>query len=260
MCTPRLLCFVLPAALAACQRERVSERALDGSSYWVYSPRHPDGTVLVHLHHSGDGASHVHDPDLQADLEATGMVGVFPMGGGEPGDDWNVGVNKDDIPRDDRAFLTALEVELRDSLSADTVWLSGFSKGGAMVYDVACLGESAYDGFLPMSGAFQDWIPEDCPSPARPVRHLQGSTDDRWPLHSADDPGSSHQGILESLAGLPAAQDGCMDQDPVEDGACQVWAGCVDEIRFCTFEGGHHEPAGFLLGHRAWIDHLEDGR
>lgn len=242
-------------ALAACHGPNVSKGHLPDGPYWVYTPDSHDGTAIVHLHHSGDGAAHALDPDVQADLDASGMIGVFPMGGGKVGDDWNVGVNKDDIPRDDRAFLTAVADDVRATLGAETVWLSGFSKGGAMVYDVACLGEPAFDGFLPMSGAFQDWIPAACPNPARPIRHLQGAQDDRWPLHTEDDPESSHQGIIESLDALAATDGDCMSA-PAHVDDCDVWASCAAEVRYCDWDGGHAEPPGFLLGHRDWIDGL----
>jgi len=157
------------------------------------------------------------------------------MGGGAPGDDWRVGVNKDDI---------------------GDLWLSGYSKGGAMTYDMACLGEEVYAGFLPMSGAFQDWVPELCEHDARLIRHLQGAEDDKWPLNTADDPTSSHEGIIDSLRGLQSAGDGCMESAPVEEESCLSWPSCGVDVRLCFFEGGHTKPDGWILDHRAWIDGL----
>lgn len=257
--------LLLPVLLSACRGEVwVEQVSLPEGDYWLVIPRAlPEGGVpgVVHLHHSGDGQSLAEDAQNQAELVTAGLIGIFPMGGGEPGDDWRVGRNKDDIPRDDRAFLAdvARDVEAREALSG--LWLSGFSKGGAMVYDYACLGEpSLYQGFLPMAGAFQDWVPEDCSHPAAPIRHLQGSADHTWPRTTAEDPDSSHEGILDSLQGLNATDDTCLQSAPdvassetmLQD-VCEIWSGCPVDVRLCVFEGGHTEPAGWLLGHGDWI-------
>ena len=242
----------------------VEEVALSGWSYWVVVPADlPEAPVpaLVHLHHSGNGEKMAASGENQAMLAEAGMIGIFPMGGGEPGDDWRVGRNKDDIPRDDRGFLADVARDVSERYGADGgVWLSGFSKGGAMVYDYACLGEEGlYAGFLPMAGAFEDWIFDDCTHGPAPVRHMQGSEDDRWPRHTADDPDSSHQGIVESLAGLAAADGGCMDAEPDHDGSCEVWSTCPTDVRLCTYDGGHSRPDGWIVSHREWID-LVSGR
>lgn len=228
---------------------------VDGYDYWIYVPEGLDepADTLVHLHHSGDGQALAESAANQRDLEAAGLIGVFPMGGGEPGDDWRVGVNKDGIPRDDRAWLAAVARDLMDRGDVAALWMSGYSKGGAMAYDYACLGEPLYEGYLPMSGAFQDQVPEDCPNEARPIRHLQGAEDDKWPLTTAADPESSHEGILDSLEGLAVTAGDCMATS-VEEGDCQVWPECGADVRLCWFDGGHEKPDGWILDHRDWID------
>ena len=249
--------------LSACGGEvRVERYTLPEGDYWLVQPRGLRGAAvpgLVHLHHSGDGQELAENLDNQAELVDAGLIGIFPMGGGEPGDDWRVGRNKDNIPRDDRAFLADVARDVRLQVpELTTLWLSGFSKGGAMVYDYACLGEGAlYSGFLPIAGAFQDWILEDCTHPAAPIRHLQGSEDDKWPRTTADDPDSSHEGILDSLAGLPATDATCMLDAPLavaeESDDCEVWVTCPEDVRLCIFDGGHYEPPGWIRGHGAWI-------
>lgn len=247
---------VIPLLLA-CAADPVQGIGVDAWHYWLYEPNDlpEDAPVVVHLHHSGDGRALADNAAIQADLTEAGMIGAFPDGGGVIGDDdWRVGVNKDDIQRDDRAFLADVAEDLRDRDGVGSLWLSGYSKGGAMAYDMACLGEEIYDGYLPMSGAFQDSIPEDCTLRAAPIRHLQGRTDDKWPLLTEDDPDSSHEGIIDSLRALGAGQSGCVDATPVEQGDCLVWPDCEVDVRLCFFEGGHEKPDGWLVEHRAWID------
>lgn len=244
-------------SLSACAPASVQSVTVDDWRAWIYVPPDLEGPApaVFHLHHSGEGRAQVDSAALQRDLDAAGLIGVFPEGGGEPGDDWRVGRNKDDIPRDDRAFLAEVARKVRARGDVDSVWLGGFSKGGAMTYDMACLGEDVFDGFLPMSGAMEDRVFEECPAAQRPIRHLQGRRDDRWPVNTADDPESSHKGIVESLLALQ--DDAACMETSTEEGDCVVWTGCDRDTRLCFFDGGHGEPDGFFQGHRAWIDSLE---
>ncbi|MFK7928765.1 MAG: hypothetical protein AB8H79_11300 [Myxococcota bacterium] len=228
---------------------------IDDWNAWLYVPDDlPDGPVpaLVHLHYAGEGEKLANDRELQAELQESKMIGVFPEGGGGPGDDWRVGVNKDEIQRDDRGFLAKVARAIRERDDVEGVYLSGFSKGGAMVYDMACLGDDVYDGFLPMGGAMQDWVFEDCPAAQRPLRHLQGRTDPKWPRTTADNPDSNHEGIVDSITALQD-EPNCM-QTQTWEGDCEVWAGCGFDTRLCWFDGGHFEPDGWIVAHRNWID------
>lgn len=229
--------------LLACTEPTDGVIAVDGGQYWMVIPEGAElsGPVLLHLHHSGDGEGMAAESAVVEGLTAAGLVGIFPDGGGEPGDDWNVGINKDDIPRDDTTFLAAVADDLR-ARGAGTLWLGGGSKGGAMSWEMACLGEPAFDGYLPMMGAIEAPLPHDCTNDPAPIRHLQGTTDDRWPLNTADDPDSSHMGIIDSFKELTTAADGCMDAEPVIEGDCQVWTGCPETAQLCFCDGGHSLP------------------
>lgn len=251
----RLLPLILPLVGACAAQTGVVPVAIGDWNAWLYIPDDlPDEPVpaVVHLHYAGEGEGLSRNAEIQGELHEARLIGVFPEGGGEPGDDWRVGVNKDDIQRDDRGFLADVARAIRSRQDVDGLYLSGFSKGGAMVYDMACLGEDVYDGFLPMGGAMEDEVFDACPAAQRPLRHLQGRTDDKWPRTTEDKPESSHEGIVDSVAAL---QDdpSCMGE-PVMEGDCEVWTGCAADTRLCWFDGGHWEPDGWLVDHRAWID------
>lgn len=213
--------------------------------YWLVVPDGValgDGPVLVHLHASGAGERLAKQDDLRRQLGEAGLVGVFPDGGGEPGDDWNVGINKDDIPRDDTVFLADVAIDLQDRFGPLELWLGGGSKGGAMTYEMACLGEPHYAGFVPMTGAIEAPLPGPCTHPPAPIRHLEGTEDDRWPVWWSDDPDSSHMGIMDSLAELTTADAACLAEAAEVDGACEVWSGCADTVSLCWYEGEHALP------------------
>jgi poly(3-hydroxybutyrate) depolymerase len=104
---------------------------VEGGRYWEVVPdgAASDAQVLLHLHHSGDGEGLASDEAVRAGLAAVGLIGVFPDGGGQPGDDWNVGINKDDIPRDDTVFLAAVAADLRQRRGASSLWLCSYDGG-----------------------------------------------------------------------------------------------------------------------------------
>ncbi|MCB9762042.1 MAG: hypothetical protein H6739_19625 [Alphaproteobacteria bacterium] len=235
--------------LLACTPNPLGPHLVADGQYWLFQPPGvpiEGAAVYVHLHPDGDGAGLADNDTLLDELTRQGLIAVFPDGGGDPGDDWNVGINKDDIPRDDTVFLANVAADLRDRWGAAVLWLGGSSKGGAMSYEMACLGEPVYDGYVPISGAIEAPLPHACTAPPAPIRHLQGTRDDRWPLHTADDPDSTHMGILDSLGELQASDDTCLEAEPTIEGDCQVWAGCPAEVRLCMYEGGHAMPSNWV--------------
>ncbi|MEO1277156.1 MAG: hypothetical protein AAFV96_17910, partial [Pseudomonadota bacterium] len=69
-------------------------------------------------------------------------------------------------PRDDVEFLAAV---LRDSASRgvdrDRVLLAGFSRGGSMVWDLACRAPVMARAYAPIAGAFWEPLSERCAGP-----------------------------------------------------------------------------------------------
>ena len=243
----RAWAWVLVACNAPPELETIE---VDGGSYTLMRPDGVDpatAPVLVHLHANGLGALTARREGMRDDLASAGLVGVFPEGWGEDAStDWNVGDNRHDIPRDDVAFLEAVGADLLERLTPASLWLGGASKGGAMTYELACLGDSGFDGFVPMSGAIEKELPRPCTHPSRPVRHLQGRNDpDHWPLWTADRPESSHMGIMDSLLELTTTDEGCLDTPVVDDGTCATWA-CADTVQLCWYDGGHRLPGDWV--------------
>ena len=243
---------LLLAMAMGCSGTKLAVEPLDVDlgRYWLVTPSGldpADGPLLLHLHANGAGERDANDADIQAQLDEAQLVAVFPDGGGAPGDDWNVGINKDDIPRDDTVFLAQVATDLRDRFGEVELWLGGSSKGGAMTFEMACLGEPAFTGFLPIAGAIEAPLPGPCTNAPRPIRHLEGEQDDTWPLYWADDPDSSHMGIMDSLDALTTTDPACfLGATPAIEGDCRVWSGCAEEVRLCYHPGGHHLPADWV--------------
>jgi hypothetical protein len=251
---------VLVACSGSAEGEAVRHDVSEGHYYVVVPPGVDPSTApaLVHLHHSGRADVDAYDERLLEAFAAEGLVGVFPQGWGDERDDWNVGDNRHDIPRDDVAFLLEVAGDVSQRLSPGSLWLGGASKGGAMTWELACLAaESPFDGFLPMTGAIEKPLPAPCVHPPRPLRHLQGLHDDgHWPEWTADDPESSHMGIMDSLAALEGADPACLPTSPDAgpDGSegpydaepgCLSWD-CDAPLALCWYDGGHGVPRDWV--------------
>ena len=89
-----------------------------------------DAPVMVHLHPGGEGQEYADDEEIQQELAAAGLIGVFPEGCGDGIEDWNIGANVDGIERDDVAFLTQVAIDVQQRFVNNPLWLSGSSKGG----------------------------------------------------------------------------------------------------------------------------------
>lgn len=236
--------------LLACSGSGLSRIETEHGEYWLYVPEDvaPDATVVVHLHaHDGSGQRFAESAGLQDAFAEAGLVVAYPEG---VGGNWSVGHHVEEIDRDDRAFLQEVAEDLgRRRRKAGSIWLSGHSEGAAMTYDMACLGPAAYDGYLPIAGAFWEPAPASCHGPAAPIRHLQGTNDDTWPLDSV--PEGWHTGIRDSLRLLKAAE-GC--EAVVDEDGCEVWTGCAAPVALCLYEGRHAPPAGWPQLDGAWIE------
>ena len=169
--------------------------------------------------------------------------------------------------RDDLAFVDALKADMveRFDVDPDRVYVSGFSQGGSMAWDVACYRGTDYAAFLPVAGAFWRPLPESCPTPAT-LRHIHGTSDSVVPMQGRPiGDGQWHQGdvlvgidrLLAANACDPAATSARTDDDL----ACESWTACGAgaEIELCLHEGGHDFRADWVGDGLDWAFDLEDG-
>ncbi len=220
----------------------------------------PAMPVILHFHGYGSsGAAALRNASV---VEAATQRGyLFVALDGTPGplapqrNDWSV---RDGTPpwRDEAGFARAVLEDLarRYEIDRDRVLMTGFSRGGSMVWDIACHDPAGFTAFAPASGAFWRPLPEACSGPVKLLHH-HGWTDKVVPIEGRQIPGLPiRQGdvftgmqVLRKAAGL---DDDLPQTFAIEgDTRCRLW---MDEaLRLCLHPGGHSPPPG-------WIDQVLD--
>jgi polyhydroxybutyrate depolymerase len=182
-----LLILHVPAAAAEpCGRPDAECRVQQGF-YRLALPEATEGPVpaLVFLHGWGQSAATVmRNEAMLAALAARGYALIAPEGIPRPtheNRDWSVR-DGDPTARDDVAFLTeVLDDAARHGVARDRVLMAGFSRGGSMVWDVACHAPGTARAYSPVAGAFWEPMPDGCAGPVD-LFHTHGWSDRVVPL------------------------------------------------------------------------------
>lgn len=161
---------------------------IDGGQYHIVVPeKWKGGPAVIHLHGYGSsGATVVGNDGFASLFTARGYALIAPTAlpwtEGEPSD-WSVRDGWQTYPRRDAAFLRKVlaDAVVRAGIDPDRVLLTGFSRGGSMVWDVACLMPDFARGYAPAAGGFWLPMPEDCSGPAD-ILHVHGFADPIVPL------------------------------------------------------------------------------
>ena len=199
---------------------------------------------LVVLFHgsNGDGAKEIAVTGLDVKAQQEGFV--LAAGNGTQRS-WNSGFCRDpdggacvtDV--DDVQFARDLVRAVQGELCIDTARVSatGFSKGAAMVFRLACEASDLFTAFAPVAGALLD--PACAPARPRPILIVNAAADAVVPLAAGE---HSFRQLL--------ALDGCDDTrdtgSPAAGATCETAPGCADgaTTTFCVVEGGHRWPGG----------------
>ncbi|MBK0400747.1 dienelactone hydrolase family protein [Limibaculum sp. M0105] len=243
----------------------------------IYRLRLPDSVgaapvpAVIYLHGWGGnslavmrGANRVSDATV-----ARGYALIVPEGVPKPGReqrDWAVRDMLSNHPRDDIAFLASvLDDAAARGIDRSRVLLAGFSRGGSMVWDVACRAPGLAHAYAPVAGAFWEPLPDDCNGPVN-LFHTHGWTDRVVPLEGrsvAD--GRLIQG--DAFASLAIMRDmtGCdarmPDTTPMEaDGGIwwRHWTSCPGgRLDLMLHPGGHALPDGWIDQALTWFELLE---
>ncbi len=232
--------------------------AVDGGTYNIVLPDPlPEGPlpVFVYLHGfaaTGPGAAG-HKPLVDPVL-ARGYAFLAPSGQPETlsnqGLDW--GVHDDfDWARDDHAFLAAVldDAVARFGLDRDRVLLAGYSRGGSMVWDVACTTPGYAAGYAAISGGFWEPMWESCAGPVH-LFHMHGWTDRTVPVEGKEgDWFGQHYRMGSIWKGMALWQqtDGCgkaADAAMAGDVWAKRWTGCAaGSLTLALHPGNHSRPA-----------------
>lgn len=170
-----------------------------------------------------------------------------------------------DFPRDDVAYLGAVldDAAARFGLDRTRVLAAGFSIGGSMVWDLACLAPDAAAGYAPISGGFWEPMATECAGPVH-MLHTHGFTDRTVPLEGrpiGDGDFHSQQGDIWAGLALWRRTLGCgtrADEAETDDRFWRkIWSDCdAGSLTLVLHGGGHGIPEGWTAMALDWFEAL----
>jgi polyhydroxybutyrate depolymerase len=212
-----------------------------------YSDSQP-AALVVNMHgHGSNGSDQAGYANFTALAARDAAIVVSPDGSlSNPlyGDalGWGANLRIDDTDVD---FLH----ELVDSLSAeyciDDVVATGMSAGGDMVSALACLSDTPFRAFAPVTYLYYN--ADECGgAPPRPIIYFHGTDDVVVPMAGSGDPWFDPP-VAEAVARW-AAHNGCDPESSEQAVSPEVtlisWAGCAEPVLWYLVEGGGHTWPG----------------
>lgn len=239
-------------------------RGVDGECYAVEDGRYIaevpagwDGStpldVVVFFHGYSSSAATIRDRLWSDGAAETGLLYIFPDGVDKT---W-AHVGSPSSARDELAFYDQVMADVAARWPLGRRYVSGFSQGGSMAWDIACYRGETLDAAFPASGAFWEPLPASCAEPV-PLRHTHGLADETVPMDGRPIGSSSMQGDVYEGIAIWRAANGCAEEpdEEVVDGpsTCAVWSSCSSgaPVWLCLHDGGHRTQAGWLLRNTGW--------
>ncbi len=244
---------------------------VEDGSYHVALPDLPEGAPLVlWLHgHASSGANAIRYKDLVDTVTGRGYALIAANGQpGWPGSDaqdWDVedGI---DFPRDDIAFIAAVldDAVQRFGLDGNRVLAAGFSRGGSMIWDLACKAPETAKGYAAVAGAFWEPMAEDCLAPVH-LQHSHGFQDRLVPFEGRAGVWQGYnfeQGNVMKGLDTWRRVNGCLGSaEIIETEASpwsKAWTTCEQgSLTLYLTEGGHGIPKGWTDRALDWFEALD---
>ncbi|MEM9098801.1 MAG: dienelactone hydrolase family protein [Pseudomonadota bacterium] len=254
----------LPLTAQACGGPDAPCEIANGT-YHLALPDGPVKGVLLHLHGGGGKASATIKGRTATAALARGYAVIAPQGW-QPENrwprDWSVTAKGISYQRDDIAFLREVlaDVAARHGLTPKPLLLSGFSRGGSMVWDVACRAPDLADAYAPFAGAFWDHLPESCTAPVT-LFHSHGWTDRVVPLEGRSFfEGKVIQGDVWASLAVLRQTNGCANRQPKTSFAAKGlllrnWTDCkAGRLDLLLHPGGHAAPNNWATLALDWFE------
>ena len=154
--------------------------------YRIYMPSElPESpALLLALHgYSGNNNEMMNDYGLTELAEERGFVVAFPNGTRDQSNNrfWDVDYEfHAGFDIDDDGFLRELALHLQElhTLDPNKTFVTGFSNGAEMCFQLACRESETFIAFAPIVGMMMDTLFTDCnPAVPRPILSLNGTAD-----------------------------------------------------------------------------------
>lgn len=241
----------------------------DGEYYVALPVASEQPSAVIWLHgYARSGKAMIAKSAYVDPFTRRGYAVIMPSGQPFPGEsklDWGV-ADGYDWPRDDIAFIRAVHSDAiaRFGLDRSRILIAGFSRGGSMVWDVACHAPELATGFAAVAGAFWEPMKTDCAA-AVDLFHTHGLNDTLVPFEGRE----VHfqgidwvQGSIMKGVDVWRRENGCMGSAKNTFGKYgsmqKDWAKCTTgSVRLRLTKGGHGVPKGWREAVLDWFEALE---
>ena len=242
---------------------------LEGGEYYVALPETSDmRPAIIWLHGWGrSGKGMIQKPDYVAPFIRRGYAVVMPSGQPDISGknlDWGV-ADGHDHQRDDIAFLRAVRADAveRFGLDGSQILIAGFSRGGSMVWDVACQAPEMGRAFAAAAGAFWEPMTAECEAPVH-LFHVHGFKDRMVPFEGRAltwEGVDFSQGNVMKGVDVWRRENDCMGsaKNSIDDeGSMQKdWVNCAaGSVRLRVTKGGHGVPENWRDAVLDWFEAL----
>ncbi len=242
---------------------------VEGGEYYAALPENSrEPPAVIWLHGFGrSGKAMIQNRDYVEPFIRRGYAVIMPSG--QPGIsagnlDWGV-ADGYDLARDDIAFLRAVRADAveRFGLAPSRILIAGFSRGGSMVWDVACHAPELARGFAAAAGAFWEPMTSECSAPVH-LFHIHGFKDRMVPFEGRkltwEGVEFTQGSVMKGLDVWRRANDclGSAKNSIGDDGTMQKdWVDCAaGSIRLSVTDGGHSVPKGWRDAVLDWFEAL----
>ena len=164
--------------------------------------------------------------------------------------------------RDEDGFLEQILADAapRFHLDRSRVFVTGFSMGAGLVWQLACRNPAAFAAYGPIAGGFWNGSPKACVGPVR-LLLTHGWRDDAVPIEGWEQEPDLVEGGAFDGAQFWRRVSGCPDAHAGKYAAVggfwlRSWTGCApgSALTFVLHPGGHEVPAGWAAMALDWFE------